>query len=95
MSLNYDYIFSQIDKAKKKKPKHYVPWNRQPKKQKRRGKIKLKVLVEEYHNEDIEEIQVEKINQKLIEKEQLNHIRMKNHNQIQDKVVGNREHIQA
>jgi len=28
MSLNYDYIFSQIDKAKKKKPKHYVPWNR-------------------------------------------------------------------
>jgi len=27
MSLNYDYIFSQIDKAKKKKPKHYVPWN--------------------------------------------------------------------
>jgi len=27
MSLNYGYIFSQIDKAKKKKPKHYVPWN--------------------------------------------------------------------
>ena len=27
MSLNYEYLFSQIDKAKKKKPKHYVPWN--------------------------------------------------------------------
>ena len=27
MSLDYNYIFSQIDKAKKKKPKHYVPWN--------------------------------------------------------------------
>ena len=27
MSLDYEYLFSEIDKAKKKKPKHYVPWN--------------------------------------------------------------------
>ena len=27
MSLNYEYLFSQIDKAKKKQKKGYIPWN--------------------------------------------------------------------
>jgi len=27
MSINYEYLFSQIDKAKKKQKKGYIPWN--------------------------------------------------------------------
>jgi hypothetical protein len=35
MSLNYEYLFSQIDKAKKKQKKGYIPWN-SPESKKRR-----------------------------------------------------------
>jgi len=56
----------------------------------------LNVLVEEYHSECINDHKIvnpEK-SQELIEKEQTNHLRMKNYNQIQDQVVVCSQHIQ-